>query len=104
MIKFFAVDHVPGADFELFHSIQDIQLGQGDPVNAVDLDRLADQNAVKPAATPGAAGGSAEFLAAFAETAADVVGQFAGEGPTANTSGIGLGNAEDIIDGARPLA
>ena len=50
-------------------AVEDVELGQGDGVDAGDLDRVAGGHGVEPAAAPRPAGGGAELGAALAHAA-----------------------------------
>ena len=60
----FAVDLVAGADGNLFEVVQDVHLGDDEPLGAVDHVGVAEQRQVEPAAAARAAGDGAVLLAA----------------------------------------
>ena len=104
VVEYRAVAAVAGAHLELRHAVEHVELGERDPLDAADLDRLAHQHGVEPAAAPAAAGHGAELTAALAEPAAGLVVELGGERPAAHARRIGLGDAEHIADGPRPDA
>src|SRR6185437_13922070 len=87
-----------GADLDLGEAVQHVELGQGNAVDAADLDRLPHHDRVEPAATALAAGDGAELAAALAEPLPGLVGELGREGAAADARRIGLGDAEDIAD------
>ncbi len=91
---------IGGADLDLVEAVEHVELGQRDAVDAADLDRLAHQRGVEPAAAPRPAGDGAELVAALAEPAADLVVELGRERAAADPRGVGLGDAEHIADGA----
>ncbi len=90
MIEPLAAEAVADADPKPVDAIEDVQLGQRDSVDAVDLDRLSDQHRVKPATAARPAGYGAEFAAALAEQPARRVFEFGRKRAAANARGIGL--------------
>ena len=69
------------------------------------LHRLAHQHRVEPAAAPAPAGHGAELAAALAEAASPTSSSSSvGKGPSADTRGVGLGDAQHIADRARAEA
>src|SRR5690242_14377695 len=104
MVERLAVDRVAGADLQLLEAVEDVELGEGDAIDAGDLDRLAHERRVEPAAAAAAAGDGAELAAALADQFADLVVELAREWTGADAGGVGLGNAEDIADGLWPDA
>ena len=65
------------------------------------MDGALEGGGIKPAATSGTAGNRAEFVAAFGQAFAGVVEQFGGEGAGTDAGGVGLHDAEHIIQGLR---
>ena len=66
-----------------------------------DLDRLAHQHRVEPAAAPPPPGHGAELAAALAEALADLVGELGRERAAADPRRVGLGDAEHKADRRR---
>ena len=72
------------------HAVEHVELGQRQALDAAELDRLADQHGVEPAAAARAAGDGAELVAALAQALADLVEQLGRERPGADAGGVGL--------------
>ena len=104
MIKPLTVNAITGADLQFIHAIQHIKLRQRDSVDTVDLDRLANQHRVEPAAASGTPGDRAEFATTLAQPLADVIFKFGREWAAADPRRVRLDDTQDVIDGARPLA
>ena len=68
------------------------------PVHAAELDRLADQHGVEPAAAARPAGDGAELVAALAQPLADRVDELGRERAGADARRVGLGDAEHEAD------
>ena len=80
-------------------------MAKGQALNAADLDRLAHQGGVKPAAAAPAAGDGAEFVAAVAQHLANVVGELGRKRAGTDPGAICLGDAKDRFrrrSGRRP--
>src|SRR6267154_267466 len=71
MVDFLAVQHITGADLDGVKTVENIELGQGQAVDAAGPHGLAYQRRIEPAAAPLAAGVDAELLAAAADLLAD---------------------------------
>ena len=99
-----AVEPVADADLELVEAVEHVELGQRDAVDAADLDGLAHQHGVEPAAAPLAPRDGAELVPALAEPLADLVVELGRERPGADARRVGLGDAEHVADGARAHA
>src|SRR6476659_1069842 len=102
MIDFLAVQPVADADLDAVETIEDIQLGQRQTMDAAGPHRLAHQHRIEPAAAPLASGVDTEFLAATADLLAGLMVQLGGERPLADPGRVCLANAEHIADRARP--
>ena len=89
---------------DLGEAVEHVELGQRDAVDAVDLHRLADQHGIEPAAAARPAGDGAELAAALAEQPAGLVGQLGRERAGADARGVGLGDAEHVVERARAQA
>src|SRR5690606_35286106 len=72
IINHLAIEPVAVADLDLFHAIQNIELGECDAANAVGDNRLANKHGIKPATTALAARDSAEFVATRAKKFTDL--------------------------------
>src|SRR5467141_2954346 len=73
MVDFLAVQGVAGADLDRIEAIENVELGQRQPVDAAGPHGLAHQHRVEPADAPLAAGIGAELAAALADLAANLV-------------------------------
>ena len=62
-----AVDLVGGADGDLVALVEDVHLGDDEPLGGVDHVGVAEQRDIEPAAAAGTAGDGAVLLAARAE-------------------------------------
>src|SRR6202021_2228598 len=104
MIDFLAVQHVAGTDLDAGETVENIELGQRQAVDAAGPHRLAHQDRIEPAAAPLAPGVDAELLAAAADLLADRVMQFGRERTLPDPGRIGLADPEHITDRARSHA
>ena len=95
------VDCIPGADLDFIKIIQHIEFCQGNLFNAVDFKRVFQAHHVEPAAAPRAAGCRPEFVADGAKAFADAVGVFRREGSVTDAGGVGLHDADNILDSSR---
>jgi hypothetical protein len=103
MIDLLAVEHVADADLQLVEAIENVELGERNAGNAVGGDRLAYQRCVEPAAAALAARDRTEFMTLLAEELTDLVLQLGRERAFADASRVGLGDAENIAERARPM-
>ncbi len=94
----FAVDLVAGADLNFREFVEDVELGDDEPLGGVDLVGVAEERHVEPAAATLAAGDGAELHAATANVLADFAGDFGGERTFADAGDISLGDADDGAD------
>ena len=92
---------VGDAHLQRLHAVEDVELGDAQAGDAVDRDRALERDDVHPAAAARAAGGGAEFLAALADALADFVVEFGRERAAADARGVGLGDAEHVVDRIR---
>ena len=104
MIERQPVEPVADADLELGQLVEHVELGERDAVDAGDLARLAHQAGVEPAAAARPPGHRAELDAALAEQPAGLVLELGRERPLAHPRGVGLGDAEHVVDRARAHA
>src|SRR5690606_32853373 len=86
------------------HAVEDVQLGDAKATDATDRDGALERDDVDPAAAARAAGGGAVFLATVANALAHVVVQPGRERAAANAGGVGLGDAEHVVDRVRANA
>ena len=95
---------IAGADLDAVETIEHVELGQRQAVDAADPHGLAHQHRVEPAAAALAPGVDAEFLAAAADLLADLVMQFGRKRALADPGRIGLADSEHVADRARAHA
>src|SRR5690349_21319704 len=100
IIDHFAVEFVAGANLDLLEAIEDIELCERDPADAVIGNRLAHQHRVEPAATALAPGNRPELVTALAQELPDFILLFCREGPLADARRVRLGDAKHIMQGA----
>ena len=67
IVDFPPVQAIADANLDLVEAVEDIELGQRQPVDAAGAHRLAHQHRVEPAAAPRPPGDRAEFAAALAD-------------------------------------
>src|SRR5262249_37777878 len=96
-----AVELVADADLELRETVEHVELGERDAVDAAHLDGLAHERGVEPAATALAPRHGAELAAALADPLADLVVQLGRERPRADSGRIRLGDAQTVAPRAR---
>src|ERR1700756_1002773 len=104
MVHLLATKHVPDTDIDRVETIKNIELGQRQAMDAAGSHRLTYQHRVEPAATPLAPGGDPEPFTTAADLLANFVEQFGRKRPLPDPGRIGLADAENIPDGARPEA
>ena len=104
MVVDVAPEPVAGADLEVLHLVEDVQLHQCDGPGAVDADCVAGHGGVEPAHAPGSAGHGAEFVTALANGVARRVGQLGREGTVADAGRIGLHDGQRLVDFGRRYA
>ena len=93
-----AVDAVADADLQRVHAVEHVELGHAQAGNAVDLDRALERGGVEPAAAARPPGGGAELLAALASCSPRRPTSSVGNGPVAHARGVGLGDAEHVVE------
>ena len=89
------VDLVADADGNFFELVENIQLGDHQPLRAVDLVGVAQHRNVEPAAAPRTAGYRAVLVAALAQQIAGGIVNLGGERPAADARDVGLGDGDD---------
>src|SRR5262249_3639362 len=95
-----AVQPVADADLELRQLVEHVELRQRDAVYAADFARLAYEAGIEPAATAWPSRHRAELNAALADEPSRLVLEFGRERPLASPRGVGLGDAEHVVDRA----
>src|SRR5262249_7759137 len=73
IINLSPIQPISDTNLDLVETIEDIELGQRQTLNAAGAYRLPYQNRVEPTAASWSAGNDAEFLAAFAKRLTDFV-------------------------------
>src|SRR5689334_17310905 len=96
MVDFLAVQPIADTNLYALETIEDIELGQGKPMDATGPHGLAHQHGVEPAAAPFASGVDAEFLATAADLLADGIVQLGRERPLADSRSVRLADAEHV--------
>src|SRR5690554_3785057 len=100
-VEEFTLVAVAHADAQGLQAVEHIEFGDAQAVYAVDGHRALHGRAVEPAAAARAARDGAEFLAHFGQARTDVVVQFGGEWPRADTGGVSLCDAQNVIEHLR---
>ena len=93
-----AAHRVPDAESDLGQAREDVELVEHDAARGVDGDRVLQRHRVEPPAPPAAPGRRAEFAALLQEVAAGLLLQFGRERARPDTRGIGLHDADDLVD------
>src|SRR6185369_7826923 len=89
IVDFLAVQHVANADLDAVETVENVELGQRQAVDAAGSHGLAHQHGIEPAAAPLAPGIGAELAATLADLAANLVVQFGRERPLADAGRVG---------------
>src|SRR5690606_6066398 len=89
---------VGDADLELLHAVEHVELGDAQAGDAVDGHGALERDDVDPAAAARAPRRCAVLGAAIADALADLVVELGGERAAAHARGIGLGDAEHVVD------
>src|SRR5659263_225277 len=92
---------VHGADLDLVETGKHVQLGDGQAGEPVQPHRVLENDQIEPAAAPLAPGGGAVFVPLPDQLVAQLVGQLGGEGTLADTGGVSLTDAHDLVDHRR---
>src|SRR5690606_13247377 len=95
---------VGDADLQLLHAVEHVELGDAQAGDAVDGHRALEGDDVHPAAAARTAGGGAVLGTAVADALADLVVQLGRERAAADAGGVGLGDAQHVIDVLRAHA
>src|SRR6185503_6893917 len=90
ILDFPPVEPVADAHLDLVEAVQDVELGQRQPIDSAGARRLPDQHRVEPAAAPRPPGHDAELAAALSEGAAYVIELFGWERALPHPRRIGL--------------
>jgi hypothetical protein len=92
-----AVELIGGADAQRLHAVEHVELGDAQPGDAVDGERAPQRHHVEPAAAALATGGGTELMPLGAEAVAIGVEQLGRERAAADACGVGLDDAEDVV-------
>src|SRR5690606_26385353 len=92
---------VADAHLQRRHAVEDVELGDAQPTDAVDRHGTLERDDVDTATAARATGGGAVFLAPVADALPDFVMQLGRERATTDAGGIGLGDAEHVVDRVR---
>src|SRR5690606_27933815 len=95
---------VGDAHLQRLHAVEHVELGDAQAADAVDRHRALERDDVDPAAAARAAGGGAVFLAAVADALPDLVVELGRERAAAHARGVGLADAEHVVDRVRTHA
>jgi hypothetical protein len=95
-----AVVLVSHADFDGGQTVEAVEVGDGEFVDAIDHGGMAEEDEIKPAATTGASRGGSKLAAHVVEHVTKVV-VLGGERSGTDACGVGFGNSYDAVDGAR---
>src|SRR5438874_3297619 len=95
-------DAIAGADSDRRQAVEDVELSDGQAVDAVQLEGSRQRRNVEPAATPRAAGDRPEFVAALGKTRADVVEELGRKRTGAHTRRVRLDDTENVVEHLRP--
>src|SRR5262249_47964208 len=87
IVDFAAVGAITDTNLDLVEAVEDVELGQRQPIDAAGADGLAHQYGVEPAAAAPASGHRAEFAATVADQLADGILLFGRERPFAHPRG-----------------
>src|SRR5579862_3666622 len=95
---------IADANLDLIEAVEDVELRQGQAVDAAGPHGLPYQHRVEPAATSGPPGYDAEFLAAFTQRASYFVLLLRRKRAFADAGCVGLADPEHVVDraGAEP--
>lgn len=93
-----AVDLVVGADLDGVALVEAIEVGDGEPGDAIDHTGVAEEDHVEPTTGAGATSGCAELAAKAVQVVSEVV-VVGGKGTCADPRGVGLADSDDGLDG-----
>src|SRR5206468_12020836 len=89
---------VSDADLDAFQPVEDVELGDGEAVDAVDLHRALQRHQVDPAAAARTARAGTELVALLAQEFAHLVVELGRERAATDARGVGLADAPDVVD------
>src|SRR6476646_3848420 len=105
VIDLTAVKTITDANLDLVESVEDVQFCQRQTVNSACPHGLPDEHCVEPAAATRPPRDRTEFSTTLAERLPDRIVHLVGrEWPQAHAGGVGLANAEHVIDRVRAEA
>src|SRR5688572_619476 len=96
-----AADAVSSADGNPIQRVEDVELRYSQPGEAIDARRIADDDAVEPAASAGTTGSGTVFVAQLANPRSEGLFQLGREWAVADARCVGLHDAERRVDRAR---
>lgn len=88
-------------DFQGVETGEDVEHGEGEVGCAAEVGGVFDGDGVEVTAATRAAGGGAVLVTSVADAIADVVVLFGGEGACTDAGGVGLHDADEVLDGLR---
>src|ERR1700761_4974111 len=102
MVDFFAVEQIPRANLDGFETIENIELGQRQAMDAAGPHGLAHQRRIEPAAAALASGVDTEFLAAPADLLANLIMQFGRKRALPDPGRVSLADPKHVADRTGP--
>src|SRR5205807_2635168 len=100
IIDFTLVEAVTYANLDLIETVEDVELGQCQAVDAAGAHGLANQHGVEPPAAPAPARDGAELATAITEQLPDIVVLLGRKWALSHPRRIGLADAEHVSDRA----
>src|SRR5271155_3728134 len=101
IVDLLAVQAITDTNLNFIESVEDVEFGKGQSVNAASPHALAHQYGVEPATSPRPAGDDPEFFAAFAQGPADLIFLLGWKRPRADPGRVRLADRARVSDGAR---
>ena len=89
---------IAGTDPDGVEAVENIELGQCDPGQAVDPHRIFEDQRIEPPAPARPAGCGAELMPRLAEFLAVAIQEFGRERPASHPRDVGLRDADDFVD------
>ena len=84
---------IADTDLNLLQAVQNVQLGQAKPGDAVDLHGIAQGDRIEPATASRPPGGRAKFMPLGGQVLAHLIKQFGGERARADSRRVRFGDA-----------
>lgn len=95
---------VADTDSNRFEAVEHVELGEAEPREAVDLDRLAECDGIEPTTTSGTSSGRAELGAPLRQPIARRIKEFGWKGSRTDARRIRLRDAENVVEVTWPEA